>query len=81
MARRGENIFKRKDGRWEARVIACRHNGKSVYRWQGCKSAFTNSVPMPCKTSCYVKFLEIPGIYLYIILFYSGIGTWNTVNR
>jgi len=32
MARRGENIFKRKDGRWEARVIECRSNGKRVYR-------------------------------------------------
>ena len=32
MARRGENIFKRKDGRWEARVIECRGSGKRVYR-------------------------------------------------
>lgn len=32
MARRGENIFKRKDGRWEARVIEYRSNGKRVYR-------------------------------------------------
>lgn len=32
MARRGENIFKRKDGRWEARVIECRSNGKRAYR-------------------------------------------------
>lgn len=32
MARRGENIFKRKDGRWEARVIECRNNGKQAYR-------------------------------------------------
>lgn len=32
MARRGENIFKRKDGRWEARVIECRSDGKRVYR-------------------------------------------------
>lgn len=32
MARRGENIFKRKDGRWEARVIECRNNGRRVYR-------------------------------------------------
>ncbi len=32
MARRGENIFKRKDGRCEARAIKCRSNGKRVYR-------------------------------------------------
>ena len=32
MGRRGESIFKRKDGRWEARVMAYRDNGKTVYR-------------------------------------------------
>ena len=32
MARRGENIFKRKDGRWEARVIEVRVNGERKYR-------------------------------------------------
>ena len=32
MARRGENIFKRKDGRWEARVADNRENGKRYYR-------------------------------------------------
>ena len=36
MARKGENIYKRKDGRWEARYIASRDQGgraryKSVY--------------------------------------------------
>lgn len=31
MARKGENIFKRKDGRWEARYIKGRHDGKAVY--------------------------------------------------
>ncbi len=32
MARRGENIFKRKDGRWEARYIKERNsNGKAIY--------------------------------------------------
>ena len=33
MGRRGENIHKRKDGRWEARII-CKYNsaGKAVYR-------------------------------------------------
>lgn len=30
--RRGENIHKRKDGRWEARYIKDRKNGKAVYR-------------------------------------------------
>ena len=29
--RRGENIHKRKDGRWEARYIIDRKNGKAVY--------------------------------------------------
>ena len=31
MARRGENIHKRKDGRWEARIQIVSHNGKSTY--------------------------------------------------
>ena len=31
MARKGENIFKRKDGRWEGRYIKSRENGKAVY--------------------------------------------------
>ena len=31
MARKGENIFKRKDGRWEGRYIKDRRNGKAVY--------------------------------------------------
>lgn len=34
MARKGENIIKRKDGRWEARVIYSRDiNGKAKYRY------------------------------------------------
>ena len=32
MPRRGENIFKRKDGRWEARYIIDREGGRAVYR-------------------------------------------------
>ena len=32
MPRRGENIFKRKDGRWEARYIHHYENGKAKYR-------------------------------------------------
>lgn len=32
MARRGENIFKRRDGRWEARVAEYRENGQKAYR-------------------------------------------------
>lgn len=31
MARKGENIYKRKDGRWEARYIKSRRSGKTVY--------------------------------------------------
>lgn len=31
MARKGENIFKRKDGRWEGRYIKGRKDGKAVY--------------------------------------------------
>ncbi len=31
MARKGENIFKRKDGRWEGRYIKGRENGRAVY--------------------------------------------------
>lgn len=32
MARRGENIYKRKDGRWEARCIVEYKSGKAVYK-------------------------------------------------
>ena len=32
MARRGENIFKRKDGRWEARILEHAGNGQKIYR-------------------------------------------------
>ncbi|MBE6861477.1 MAG: hypothetical protein E7497_01065 [Ruminococcus sp.] len=32
MSRRGENIYKRKDGRWEGRYIAERKNGKAIYK-------------------------------------------------
>ena len=33
MSRRGENIYKRKDGRWEGRIIIGRKlNGKAEYR-------------------------------------------------
>ena len=33
MARKGENIYKRKDGRWEARYIVGRYvNGRAKYR-------------------------------------------------
>ena len=31
MARKGENIFKHKDGRWEGRYIRERVNGKAIY--------------------------------------------------
>jgi len=33
MPKRGENIFKRKDGRWEARYIHHYEGGKAVYRY------------------------------------------------
>lgn len=32
MPRKGENIYKRKDGRWEARYIHHYENGKAKYR-------------------------------------------------
>lgn len=31
MARKGENIFKRKDGRWEGRYVKGKKNGKNIY--------------------------------------------------
>ncbi len=33
MARRGENIFRRKDGRWEARYIVRHENGRAKYAY------------------------------------------------
>ncbi len=38
MARKGENIYKRKDGRWEARYIKSRQSGKAVYGYVYAKS-------------------------------------------
>lgn len=33
MARTGENIYKRKDGRWEARyIVSYKENGKAQYK-------------------------------------------------
>ena len=31
MSRTGDNIFKRKDGRWEGRFIKCHQDGKANY--------------------------------------------------
>lgn len=38
MPRRGENIYKRKDGRWEGRYIKCHINGKAQYGYIYAKS-------------------------------------------
>lgn len=38
MPRRGENIYKRKDGRWEGRYIKCHNNGKAKYGYIYAKS-------------------------------------------
>lgn len=38
MSRRGESIYKRKDGRWEARYIHHYENGKAKYRYLYAKS-------------------------------------------
>lgn len=39
MPRKGENIYKRKDGRWEGRYIKSRSdNGKAIYGYVYCKS-------------------------------------------
>ena len=38
MPRRGENIYKRKDGRWEGIYIKCHINGKAQYGYIYAKS-------------------------------------------
>lgn len=38
MARRGENIYKRKDGRWEGRYIKGNNNGRAIYGYLYAKS-------------------------------------------
>lgn len=38
MPRRGENIYKRKDGRWEGRYVKCNINGKTHYGYIYAKS-------------------------------------------
>ncbi len=61
MSKRGENIFKRKDGRWEARYIKCREtSGKIKFGYcygktyrearekaARCKAALVNGSPQP----------------------------------
>ena len=44
MPRRGENIHKRKDGRWEARYIKGRQkNGKAIYGYLYAKTYITET--------------------------------------
>ncbi|MBQ9746511.1 MAG: hypothetical protein IJW21_06780, partial [Clostridia bacterium] len=66
MPRRGENIFKRTDGRWEARYIHHYENGKAKYRYlyahtyievkakrqaeMQCTEKFTSARPKDCTT-------------------------------
>lgn len=38
MSRRGDNIWHRKDGRWEARYVKGRQNGRAVYGYVYAKS-------------------------------------------
>ncbi len=67
MSRRGENIFKRKDGRWEARYIkGYELSGKVRYGFcygktykeakekaAQCRAALLNNMPLPVKGSCH----------------------------
>ena len=58
MSKRGENIYKRKDGRWEGRYIKCRTpHGKIQYgyvygkSYSEVKSKLKETTPMPIQTS------------------------------
>ena len=55
MARRGENIYKRKDGRWEGRYIKCRDiSGKAVYGYVYSRT-YTETKEKLTKISAEVK--------------------------
>ena len=50
MPRRGENIYKRKDGRWEGRYIKCRINGNARYGYVYARSYKEVKDKLGCKT-------------------------------
>ena len=71
MCRKGENIRKRKDGRWEARYIKCRDsNGKIQYG-----SLYGKSY-REVKDKRNKKIAELPGYGIRIKN--TGILTWQT---
>ncbi len=70
MSRKGENIFKRKDGRWEARFIHHYENGRAKYRYIYADSyaeakarklkeqtKLSNIQPLPPKQQCTFQIL------------------------
>lgn len=54
MSRRGENIYKRKDGRWEGRYIVGRKNGKAVYK-SVYAHTYTDAKQKLCKRETEIK--------------------------
>lgn len=73
MPRKGENIYKRKDGRWEARYISCRTpEGKAVYKSiygktysdVKQKQALARTAKLPAPPRSSPKFEEIAASWL-----------------
>lgn len=60
MPRRGENIYKRKDGRWEGRLIRGHHpNGKAIYQYVYGKSyseAKTQIIRLAEQAQCWSRY-------------------------
>lgn len=54
MSKKGENIYKRKDGRWEGRYIKSRtHTGKIVYGYVYAKTYHETKIKLKDKSSTY----------------------------
>ncbi len=75
MARRGESIYKRKDGRWEARYIDHYEDGKAKYRYlyastytevkeKRTRAMLEARAAMPTKAKQLAKFSEVAYLWL-----------------
>ena len=69
MSKRGENIYKRKDGRWEGRYISGRKPDGSAYNWRGSNSMWRNALSWKgTEEECIKAFGCVPlGAWVFIV--------------
>ncbi len=84
MPRKGENIYKRKDGRWEARYIKERSpNGKAIYGYVYAKSYYevknkvASIVDVPNGNNEQILFSEIANNWLDVVKQHHKESTYN----